>query len=337
MLLNKMKRLLRDDSGAVMVLVAMGLVLFLGCMTLVIDAGMFYSERAKASNAVDAAVLAGARELPDDPEKAKTVAKDYAEQNGLDAKSENPEVTFNVSDDHRFITGTVDKDMGSFFARIIGIDTWDVNASATARVGPANSVSGIIPIGVNEAAIPTDKTGTEITLREDPGDGTTGWYGYLHLEPVDGKENLLKDLCEYIRNGYPGDIIIPGDYDVKTGVPAEKPRDAFNDRIGDCPHIPKCTYEYGFERYCPRLVVVPVGFPIDKDNNKIDFSKSPVPPIAGFHITSTAVFLLETVIDQHGNNAITGRFVSNDTSLVIPGEIDDNITTYGVYAAELYN
>lgn len=346
MLKKKLKSFIEDDSGAVMVLAAMGLVVFLGCMTLVIDAGMFYSERAKASNAVDAAVLAGVRELPDDPDKAKTVAMDYAQSNGLKTEREDPEhpdVIFKVGDDYKSITGDVDKDMGSFFGRVIGIDTWDVKAHAKARIGPAKIVSGFIPVGVTEGAIAASNNGQEKTvLRDEPGNGVTGWYGYLNLESVDDQENLLQDLAAYIKYGYPGNL--SQDVEVKQGVPARQPTDAFAARLDACPHDPQCTYEhceiYGFERECPRLVVVPIGYPTDMYGDKIDVdyliaNDQPIPPVFGFHVDTTAVFLLEEVNRAGGNCSIEGRFVSYNTSVVVSGEIDDSVTTYGVYAAEL--
>jgi Flp pilus assembly protein TadG len=52
---------------------------------IVVDVGFLIMEKGKVQNAVDAAALAGAQELPDDPVAAEAVARDYFAANGIAA------------------------------------------------------------------------------------------------------------------------------------------------------------------------------------------------------------------------------------------------------------
>lgn len=68
----------RDDGGQILMLTALMLAVLLGMVALVIDVGNFLRERGHRQTVVDAAALAGAQELPDDPTQAQNRAIDYA-------------------------------------------------------------------------------------------------------------------------------------------------------------------------------------------------------------------------------------------------------------------
>lgn len=72
------------EQGQALVLFTMLLAVFVILLVLVIDGGMFMAKRREAQNVVDAAALAGAQELPNDPLAAAAMAKQYAELNGYD-------------------------------------------------------------------------------------------------------------------------------------------------------------------------------------------------------------------------------------------------------------
>ncbi len=77
-------RRIGEEGGQTLVLFAlmfMALVMFL---VLTIDVGMLLAKKGNAQNVADAAALAGAQELPEDPLNAEKVARDYVTQNGLD-------------------------------------------------------------------------------------------------------------------------------------------------------------------------------------------------------------------------------------------------------------
>lgn len=74
------------EQGQALVLFTMLLAVFVILMVLVIDGGFFMAKRREAQNVVDAAALAGAQELPDDPLAAEQIARDYAALNGYEGE-----------------------------------------------------------------------------------------------------------------------------------------------------------------------------------------------------------------------------------------------------------
>jgi hypothetical protein len=72
------------ENGQVLVLFTLMIVALVALLVMVIDAGFLMVERRNAQNTLDAAALAAAQELPDDPVEAEVVARDYAQRNGVD-------------------------------------------------------------------------------------------------------------------------------------------------------------------------------------------------------------------------------------------------------------
>ncbi len=329
-----LKRFIRDDSGAIMVLVAIGLVVLIGSMALVIDAGTVYAERMKASNAVDAAVLAGVRELPGNPDAARAVAQQYAQANGL----ESGQVSFKIEDGGKAIKGTVDKEQNMFFARVFGIDSAEVKPSAKAKVGIAGSLSadsGVVPIGVKEG---TFTVGEETTLKWKGGAGDKGWYGCLDLDTnaqtgdhSGGGANTYK---EYLMNGYDKKLSTKDVKFVETGAMVGPTDTAIQDRVtrchDDCGTTPCCTAD-SFKPDCPRIIITPVGEVSDDPGGNRTFK-----------ITGFAAFFVESYEEKKEYNLETGK---NEKSIHLTGtfiervessaDIDDDAEDYGVYAAQL--
>ena len=80
-----------DESGAVMIIAAFGLVAFLAVTSLVTDLGLRYYQKSRLQNAMDAAALASVTYLPDKT-RAKEVALEYVEKNGF--KVDDVEIEF---------------------------------------------------------------------------------------------------------------------------------------------------------------------------------------------------------------------------------------------------
>lgn len=122
------QKLAKDEDGAVMVIVALALVILLGCMALVVDAGVMYVNRSNMQNVADAAALAGAQELPD-KDAAEDKAIEYAALNGvvIDEDDVNP-----YYDDDK-IEVKCSKNVPYYFARALGFENADVSARAVAQ------------------------------------------------------------------------------------------------------------------------------------------------------------------------------------------------------------
>src|SRR6516165_6170804 len=71
----------RDETGATAVIVAVILVVLLGCAALAIDIGSFYQAQRQAQAAADAAALAGAADLPGSTSSATTDVTSYVNSN----------------------------------------------------------------------------------------------------------------------------------------------------------------------------------------------------------------------------------------------------------------
>ncbi len=78
---NYRARFCKDESGAVMVIAAFALILFLAVASLVTDLGLRYYQKSRLQNAMDAAALASVTSLPDKA-RAKVVALEYVQKNG---------------------------------------------------------------------------------------------------------------------------------------------------------------------------------------------------------------------------------------------------------------
>lgn len=124
-----MKRTTRNaQRGQVLVLTAFALVGLLGFLGLVVDVGYMYLERAKLQKATDAAALAGAALLPDSAQ-ATAEALQYVTTNGESAQ--NATVTVGPDGSGRTtITVRIAKTVPTFFAKVLGISSFPVSASA---------------------------------------------------------------------------------------------------------------------------------------------------------------------------------------------------------------
>lgn len=150
-IIKKLK--LRDESGAALVLVALGMVALLGFSAIVIDVGRVYLEKSKLQKALDAGVLAGAHRLfveeaPGELDKAFTIANEVSKDNGYEL--EESEVDLEEKD---FIRGEKTIQVPMTFAKVFDINSIPVTASAKAEVGTLKSANGIAPIAVESSVI----------------------------------------------------------------------------------------------------------------------------------------------------------------------------------------
>ncbi len=128
----------KGEQGQVLILLVLSMVVLIGMAALVVDVGMGWYARRQLQATVDAAALAGAQNLPD-PNAAMATAQDYFGRNpvhGVSAIADTV-VTKCVTtapgcspSNAIVVTATARAD--TFFARVLGIDSWTVGAKATA-------------------------------------------------------------------------------------------------------------------------------------------------------------------------------------------------------------
>ncbi|MPZ23435.1 MAG: hypothetical protein GEU28_07790 [Dehalococcoidia bacterium] len=150
-----LQRLAHGERGAVLVLVAGGMVTFGGFVALSVDVGRLYVERGQLSNVADSAALAGAQSLHLGHGAAEDDAYEWAERNGLNP--DEVEVDFNRRCDGGgkayTIRVRVERDVDLTFARLLGFDDADVGSCAVSKLGGFGALTNVIPLSVEEDAI----------------------------------------------------------------------------------------------------------------------------------------------------------------------------------------
>ena len=211
-----------QQRGQAMVLTVVFLTVLVGMAALVIDLGSWYNAQRETQAVADAAALAGAQELPDDPTAAHARANEYVTKNG----GGNAVISFRSSGGGvDTIRVDVDRDTPGFFAKAFGVDTVDVGAGATARASGPGAARWVAPIVVHHlhpmlACSPRpcfeEETEIELLNLHKPGSGdAAGSFGLISLNNDDVDEGTLAD---WLLNGY-SDYMEPGDF---RAVPSTK-------------------------------------------------------------------------------------------------------------------
>lgn len=132
-------RMIRNDRGAVLALVAVSMVVLLGIGGLALDSARGYLTKARLARAVDAAVLAGARSLRLGEDVARQRAIDIAVLNG--ANGDDLDVIFGVNaEGEQTVRVDAHLVMPTRLMRVLGVETMDVNSAAIAAVPPVDLV-----------------------------------------------------------------------------------------------------------------------------------------------------------------------------------------------------
>jgi Flp pilus assembly protein TadG len=121
---SRRRNRLGRESGQTLVIVVLFLPVLIGFCALVLDVGNWYAQKRFVQNAADAAVLAGAQDLPN-TSAAQAQAQDYVTRNGGGVTS----VTFPTSTKIRV---TVTRNVPTYFAKIFGLASVNVAAKAVA-------------------------------------------------------------------------------------------------------------------------------------------------------------------------------------------------------------
>lgn len=127
------KRITGDEKGQSAVIFALALVVLIGIGSFTIDIGRIKIEKSNLQSAVDAAALAGAKELPDTA-SADNVAVYYAGANGIDtASGDTLDIETNYGGNSAVINVSAARTVEYYFAKVWGYDQTTVTASATAE------------------------------------------------------------------------------------------------------------------------------------------------------------------------------------------------------------
>ena len=289
----------RNNKGSVVTILAISMVVLLGFASFAIDVGTWYYNRVQLSNAVDAAALAGARDLPQTV-TAEGTARAYA---AISPPGQVGDViTVDAQTDHIIVDAT--RVAPSYFAKVLGINSATITAHARVNRGVAGSVGNLIPLGyVADPTKPFPLTkGVEYPITIEAGGGTRGNYELLDfpatpvpIVPGPIYAQAGGDFVNYLTNGY-GASISTGSYVwSNTGMKVGQVRPPIEGRVGDIVLVP---------------VIDQVTF--DKATGK---SKLLIYGFAAFEITG------------YQGQTVRGKFVDFTTSNAGPG---GNPSNYGL-------
>ena len=153
-----------NDRGQVAILVGVMMTGLIGFSALAIDVGSLVSDKRDLQNAADAMALAGAQDLPSQVDASST-ARTWATKNDVSedeiapfafATVPNPKIVVTLRRHHR-----------TTLARVIGIDSIPLEATASAIITSPGGSDRVTPWSVLESAVEGAVPGQLMTLKWD--------------------------------------------------------------------------------------------------------------------------------------------------------------------------
>lgn len=153
-------RRLREQRGAISVLVAGGMTVFLGMAALAIDLGHMLNARTESQRVADLSALAGAAAFAQNPGPnvaalARQFAKDFAARNTVSQSPvllQDGDIDVDLVNDRVRVTVYHTSARGNpiptIFARVLGIDDVDIVTTAVAEASPALGVNCVLPLAL---------------------------------------------------------------------------------------------------------------------------------------------------------------------------------------------
>jgi Flp pilus assembly protein TadG len=228
----------KNERGQSIVLMVLALVVLLGMAAFVLDAGNWFHTQRRLQGTADAAALAGAQQLPNDPAAAKSMVLDYANQNGGGVAGTDIVITSTFLPNDTIGVKAAKTDPG-IFSRVLGITSANIDAHAKARVGPPSKTRYVAPMVVscdhplikNCDGNGNPKFNQTTTMDFDPM-GAPGAFGMLNLDGGNGTPGS-RDEADWILKGF--DKYLPlGLYSSDPGAKfsSSNIQDALTARIG---------------------------------------------------------------------------------------------------------
>jgi hypothetical protein len=203
----------KNEQGQAVVLMVLALAAMLGMCALVLDVGSWYRTKRQLQSTADAAALAGAQGLPDDPNGARALAQSYADQNGGNVLGADIVVssTFSPNDT---IAVKGDTNQAGVFSKVLGINSAHIDAHAKARVDAPQQARYVAPIGVNShhpliqgtASCPCFQEETTLALGKATGGAREDAPGAFNMLNLDGSRGGTSPgtLADWMLNGFDG-------------------------------------------------------------------------------------------------------------------------------------
>ncbi|MDX6368993.1 MAG: hypothetical protein QOG93_495 [Gaiellaceae bacterium] len=306
-----MSRSWKNQDGQAIVLMAISLTVFMGMAALVLDVGLWMRSDRRLQQTADAAALAGAQKLPTDPAGAKSLALDYANQNGGNVLGAAIVVstTYTAND-----TISVDaaKSEPGIFSKVLGIDSAGIKASAKARTDSPQKARYVAPMTVfcdhplikncNGDHTPTFNVNTTLDFDKE---GAPGAFGMLNLDGGNGTPGASEE-GDWILHGFDKYLGI-GKYRSDPGAKfsSSNVNGALDDRVGS-------------------VLLFPVFKTLDGVGQNAEYD---IIGWIGFYLTSA---------DVHGNSAtLHGYFTEYIAQGILASSGSGVPNTFGVRSVQL--
>lgn len=268
-------RIRREERGATLVWLAGSLVVLMGFAALAVDLGWYYLNSSRIQRAADAAALAGVVHVPGYLSEAETNARAAALVNGFPTEGGSATTSFSgtVLDDNQYQVSLA-SDVDLFLAPLIGIQTMDIAATATAEyVKPVPMGSPDNCFGERPGPAASVCTGTDPNFwAAVSGPLTNKWNGDAFSTRYwddDSSWNREYSNSEYRPDGYYYAVeVFSGSSNLRVYVydGGFYERSSFDDETGDRPQDERGGTDTNFQLYRPDAT------PLDPTDN---------PPISG--------------------------------------------------------
>ncbi|WP_179884873.1 Tad domain-containing protein [Bacillus sp. AFS015802] len=298
----KLKSIIGNDQGNIVVSAALFMVVLLGVVGLALDGGRIYAEKSSLQKALDAAVLGGVQVIPSKGEaEAITVAKNLGAKNAhsLDGG------TFSTTGQSLKVSQKVTVPMT--FARFLGFDEAAVSASAKAIVAPLQKGLRITPIAVEKDSLPHN---TELKC-----DNTGKQHGNCGYLAFNGRG--ASNLKDNILNGVEVSVGEFGTVETEPGQKWGPVEDAFTTLIDRDAGKPHCQSAATADNKCARVIYIVVIDTWEGVNGRDTVNA-----------VGLAAYWLEGMPEK---KRVTGKFLK----MVTQGDIDESAPDYGLYGVKL--
>lgn len=196
---------IRREDGQAAALTVIFMIVLLASAAAVLDVGSWFRADRDTQRVADAAALAGAQALPEDPGQAQGLALDYSGRNGGSLAPAGITFSTQVMPGDT-INVKYEKPAPGFFSKVFGIDSVTVGSRASARAGVPAEARWAAPFAVDEKhpmlqckPHPCWGEDTDLDLRKTG----PGAFRVLNIDGSHGGTGTAT-LEQWIKKGYEG-------------------------------------------------------------------------------------------------------------------------------------
>lgn len=210
------------EEGAIAIIVAITLLLFMGLLAVTVDAGQLWTQRRTLVKATDAAALDAAQQGARGGSPCAVVGTRLAANAAVDGDA----CTAGTTGAASWVRVEAQRTVDFAFAPVFGVASEQVRSASTARWGAPLQASGLRPFGAcathpDLAGVGAGSAGTTIRLViGSSGEATcdADAPGQFLWWDFDGGSNSTPELRDWVLNGYDGEIAVGDEVEGAPGA-----------------------------------------------------------------------------------------------------------------------